>query len=98
LASRVSINADDMFVSFNGGYGMDVISDTTAHTGTWRMMEVIADIVLTKFECTNIFVNDGTTTMDKATYPANLLKAGSKIYGNITDVTLTSGSVMLYRG
>ena len=87
-----------MFVSFNGGYGMDIISDTEAHTGTWRMMEVLANTVLTKFECANIFVNDGTTTMDKTTYPASKLTAGSKIYGNITDVTLTSGSVMLYRG
>lgn len=60
------------------------VSDTTARTGVWRRMRVVADAVVT-------YVIGGQTVTS-----ATITAATGDIYGAITAVTLASGSVILY--
>jgi hypothetical protein len=65
----------------NGG---EVISDTSATTGTWFRVEALSDAVFTTL--TGNVTGIGSTT----------LKAGSSLYGSFTAITLASGAVVAY--
>jgi len=97
MSSPIEIMSAEHGYSIVGGNGIDVITDTTAHTGSWSMMEVDADATFTKFTCENIFVNGAATTVTELTLPTLKTRAGAKLYGRITAVTLSAGSVVLYR-
>jgi hypothetical protein len=60
------------------------VGDTTARTGAWRRMRVVADAVVT-------YVIGGQTVTS-----ATITAATGDIYGSFTAVTLASGAVILY--
>lgn len=70
--------------------GVDVVTDATVHSNAspgWLILHAIEDTVI------------GAVTRKNATgsLSGKTLKAGDRIYGEITAVQLTSGSVELYR-
>ncbi len=60
------------------------VSDTTARTGSWRAIRVVADAVVT-------YVIGGQTVSS-----ATITAATGYIFGKITAVTLASGAAILY--
>ena len=72
-----------------GQQGFDVISDTAANTGTWVAVKAAAgdDAVISAAVTTN---GDDLS--------AFTLAENDTIYGNFTSITLTSGTVLAYRG
>jgi len=73
-------------LSQKGSYGMEVIADTTLHTGNWTRIIVIADAVFSKLT--------GNTTV---TLPKTFL-TGNTIDGEWTEIQLTSGEIQAYKG
>jgi hypothetical protein len=72
-----------------GQYGVRIIGDTTAWTGRAMAIQVLTTAVfsvLTGFTLQGIAIG------------SVVLPVGAIVYGNITAVTLASGSVALYLG
>lgn len=67
--------------------GVAVFSDTSAHPGPYIALFCITAVVFSAWSELS-----GTGTMTGLTFPA-----GSWIYGNISNFTMTSGSVRAYR-
>jgi hypothetical protein len=69
--------------------GVDWISDSSAHTGTWLIFHAVTDCVISAL----------TYVAGRSTGSASgvTVKAGDRLYGPITGVTLTSGTAELYR-
>jgi len=68
-----------------GTAGATYYGDTSAHTGTWSAVQVITTATFTTFTGT------GMTGFTGVAFPV-----GTVIYGDITAITLTSGSVVAY--
>jgi len=69
-----------------GKRGMEIIDDTTLHSGKWNRIVVISDTVFA--------VLTGNTTV---TLPKTFL-AGNTIDGEWTAIQLTSGEIQAYKG
>ena len=77
-----------------GGNGAVLITDTSAITGNFRMIYTITETVfsvLTADHTTNDLLTQSVGS-DYGTFPADRW-----IYGDITAITLTSGSVIAYK-
>lgn len=79
-----------------GCYGCDIFgpSDTDAHTGNWFGFYVVADVVIASITDT---VDTGVTASTVTT--TSTIEAGTYIpaAGIFTAITLTSGTVVMYR-
>jgi len=71
------------------GYkGSTFISDTSAHTGSWRMIIPIE---------TTIFATLTDAKLDGNTITGESFPANHPLMGNFTAITLTSGACMAYK-
>jgi hypothetical protein len=70
-----------------GQGGVDLIDDTSAHTGNWVALEFIADTVIDSITIKN----------SSGTFTGRTWQDGRFLFGVITDFTLTSGVVLAYR-
>jgi len=68
---------------FNGG---TLITGTTAKTGSWYAVQVVADVVFSTL----------TGNLGGDTYAGVTFAAGTVIYGSFTAITLASGKVIAY--
>lgn len=81
-----------------GAQGFDVITNTTKQcpvAGTeWFAVVAVTATVFEKLDAANIAINGtpGNTALAGVTIPA-----GTTIYGTISGIKLTSGSVLAYR-
>lgn len=71
-----------------GQRGSTFISDTSAHTGNWRLIIPIENTVFATLTDGKL----GGNTITGETFPANF-----PLYGKFTVITLTSGAVMAYK-
>ena len=79
----------------SGQHGAVLITDTSAITGSFRKIYTITETVFSVLTITNHTTNDNSTQSigaDYGTYPAD-----REILGDITAITLTSGSVIAYK-
>lgn len=74
-----------------GQLGSDLIDDQTACTGTWGIIQCIANCTFSKLDSDTITCQGAATTTDIT------LAAGMSIYGRFTAITLASGAVLAYR-
>jgi hypothetical protein len=77
-----------------GQIGSRWITDTTAYTGRWGIIECITACVFTTL--TSGTRPDGTTAVMLGTLNGKSLAAGQRIFGEFTAITLASGSVIAY--
>jgi hypothetical protein len=70
--------------------GIDWVTDTAAHIGSWWAFHAVTDCVLGE-----VLYAPGTSTGDGS---GVTIKAGDRIYGQIISMTLVSGDGELYRG
>lgn len=70
-----------------GAAGFDVVDDTDPHTGDWVCIHALEDSELSAV----------TATGSSGSLAGKTLLAGDRIFGPITAVTLTSGTVILYK-
>lgn len=70
-----------------GAYGIDFYADTATHTGNWGVIEVVTAATFTTLTIAN----------SSGTFTGVLFQAGQRIYGDITAIDLTSGSIFAYR-
>jgi len=70
-----------------GQNGFEVANDTNSHTGEFFAIQVLADAVFSSFTAENI-----TGTFTGITVPA-----GHVVFGDISEFTLTSGTVIAYK-
>jgi hypothetical protein len=68
--------------------GAERVNDTATHTGAYWVFHAITDCVLTS-------ISYGNPTGGAAA--GDTIKAGDRIYGNITSLRLLSGTGELYR-
>jgi len=88
----MEIQAAELMHTELGQNGGMLIADTTAHTGRWRKMIVIANAAFTTLT-TEYTKNDATTPAVAADW--GTLSAGTVLYGKFTAVTLSDGSVLM---
>jgi hydroxylamine reductase (hybrid-cluster protein) len=79
-----------------GRLGSRWITDTTAFTGNWGIIECMTDCAFTTL--TSGTRPDGATKLMLGTLDAKTLTKGQRIYGHFTAITLASGSVIAYEG
>jgi len=91
-STELQLKAAALTVSSFGYNGGILVTDTTAITGTFRSMLVIASAAFTVL--TSEYTKNGTTTAS-AGADWGTLAAGTLISGEITAVTLASGTVLL---
>ena len=82
----------EMMESSNGYNGGILVTDTTAITGVFSKLYVIAETSFTKLT-TEYTKNDASTLAVGADW--GTLAAGREINGKITAVTLAAGTVLL---
>lgn len=70
----------------SGQFGSQLITDTTAVTGSFKAISVVSDCVFTTL------TGNMTGTITGVTFPA-----GFTLYGEFTAITLASGSVIAYK-
>jgi len=73
-----------------GQSGVTNFNDTTARTGNWFAIQIIADVVFT-----TLTESDAEGTADMVT--GITYSAGTVIYGKFTAITLTSGTCRAYK-
>lgn len=71
--------------------GADIYADTSDHTGTWRRITTLAATVIDSYTASDI--GAGTQVTADLT-----LAAGVTIFGNFSQIKLTSGAIIAYRG
>jgi hypothetical protein len=81
---KMQASMADIMMLDAGRNGSEVYQDTSAHVGSWRKMTALAASVAT-------FVMGGST------YTGINIGAGCSVYGNITSITLASGTIALYK-
>lgn len=69
--------------------GNDIIRDTQSHVGEWFVLHVFEDSVIG-----SVTFRAGSSS---GTLAGATIKGGDRIFGIINEVTLTSGSAILYR-
>jgi len=88
-------NRQTQLIEFGSGQnGAVLINDTTVITGNFRMIYTLTQTVFSVLTADHT-TNDSSTQSvgaDYGTVPAN-----EWIYGDITAITLTSGSVLAYK-
>lgn len=72
-------------LNLSGEYGGARYADTDDHTGNWMAIQVLADATF------DTFTSNITGTMTGVTFTA-----GTVIYGVITAIKLSGGSVLAY--
>jgi hypothetical protein len=94
MASSLEQSSAVITLSSMGANGSILVTDTTAITGSFRALQVITDCVFTTLttDITKNGIVTATTGSDWGT-----LSAGSVIYGRITECTLLSGKVQLFK-
>lgn len=93
MSSLQEVQAAELKKSGMGQNGGILLTDTTAVTGKFRIILVLADAVFTTL--TSDITKNGTTTAAAAADFGTVTK-GTVLYGKFTAVTLTSGTVLLY--
>lgn len=79
-------SANDALLLLTGQGGENlIVNDTTARTGNWRRLSVLAN------------AGSVSITLDGVESTGLSLTAGVDIYGKITALTLGSGTVILYK-
>lgn len=78
----------------SGQNGVIMLTDTTAVTGNFRAIYVLADAVFSTL--TSDITKNGTSTAAVAADFGTVYQ-GTTLYGKFTAVTLTSGKVILYK-
>jgi hypothetical protein len=76
--------SNDLLMLDMGRNGSVVYQDTSTHVGEWRKMTALVASVAT-------FVMGGVT------YTSINIGASASVYGDITSVTLASGTIALYK-
>jgi len=76
-----------------GQHGAILVTGTTAITGNFKAIHVLADAAFTTL--TSDITKDGATTA-AAGADFGTVYQGTTLYGKFTAVTLTSGTVLLY--
>lgn len=79
--------ADTCMENSMGIYGAAVVTSTAAQTGSWIAIEFISSGAF------SAFTGQDMTGFTGVTFPA-----GTRIVGRISAFTLSSGSVIAYRG
>lgn len=95
MAGELANKGGDAILSSMGMKGAVLITDTTAVTGEFRGMKVIADATFTLLTTPNVTKNGPTTAVVAADW--GTLSENSVIETKITACTLTSGKVLLYK-
>jgi chitinase len=72
-----------------------VITNTTAVTGTFRAILVLANAVFTTLTAKGHTTNGAVTQSVGADY--GTVNAGTMLYGTFSAITLTSGKVIAYK-
>jgi hypothetical protein len=87
-----SIIQQTLIKLYQASFGIDggnkTISNTAAHNGNWVACQVLADAVISA-----ITIDGGA---DAGIVAVSSHAAGTIIYGRITSITLTSGTVRMY--
>ena len=91
--SAVEQHASDVTLSTMGVKGAILVTDTTAITGAFRAIVMLTDVVFSNL-ASNITKNDATTA--SAAVDFGTIAQGTVLYGKFTEVTLTSGTALLY--
>jgi len=73
-------------VDRSGSNGVDIITNTTAKTGSWISITILQDTVFA-------VLTEGSST---GSLVGLLLPAGLTLFGTFTAITLTSGAVRAY--
>ena len=76
-------------MNLRGEQGTLIVSDTSAHAGSWASMLVLEDAVLTTATMPG---EEGTV----ATYAGISYPQGFVLYGPFTSITLASGTVQMH--
>jgi len=92
MSSSLEQHQADLSLSSFGRKGGILITDTTAITGTFRMMVVLTDAAFTTL--TTNYTKNGTANPSAAA-DWGTLPAGFVLSGSITACTLSSGKVLL---
>lgn len=92
--SLIEQQASDVTLSAMGQKGSILVTDTTAITGTFRIIQVISDATFTTLtsDITKNGIITASTGVDYGT-----LSAGTVLYGKFTAITLSAGKVILYK-
>ena len=78
-------SSNDSLLLLTGQLGSVLIKDTTARTGEWRKLSALADAVIASIKLNGVV------------YEAITVNAACDIFGVITELTLTSGTIALYK-
>jgi hypothetical protein len=81
-------NPTDFMAYSLGQSGATLFADTTARTGAWFAITILADVVFTTLT---------DATLDGTAIAGVTFSAGSTIYGNFTAITLASGTAIAYK-
>lgn len=92
--SLLQQQAGELALSAMGQKGSILISDTTAITGNFRTVQVIADATFTTL--TSEMTKNGVSTLATGT-DYGTVSAGTTLYGKFTAITLATGKVILYK-
>jgi len=92
MSTPLELNQAQMSLSSCGLDGGILVTDTTAITGDFHFMLVLADATFTTL--TTEYTKNGTATLAVAA-DWGTLSAGFVLVGKISAVTLTSGTVLL---
>ena len=92
--SAIENVAADLNITSLGQKGGVLLTDTTALTGNYRIIQVLADAVfsLLTSELTKNGVSVAAAAADFGT-----VVAGTILYGRFTAITLTSGKIIVYK-
>lgn len=90
----MTYGTEQMIASGIGQNGAILVTDTTAVTGNFRIIQVLENTAFTLL--TSDMKKNGATTAAAAA-DFGTVTAGTVLYGKFTAVTLTSGKVILYK-
>lgn len=94
MSSQLEQSAADLTLSGFGQKTSILITDTTAITGSFRIIQVLADAVFTTL--TSDIKKNGTVTASVGS-DFGTVTAGTVLYGKFKAITLASGKVIAYK-
>lgn len=94
MISVIEQQAESATLSMAGQNGAIIVTDTTAITGNFRAIYVLADTIFATLT-SDITKNGSVTAAVAADF--GTVPTGTTLYGKFTAVTLTSGKVILYK-
>jgi hypothetical protein len=90
------MNNRDLIEAYLGNNGAEWISDTAAHTAPDGMVftsfQVVTNATLSAYTA------ETGATITGNTFTGVAIPAGTRIYGRFRSLTLTSGSILAYKG